>query len=143
MLWCKLSACPRMTGTAQVATASRQPGRSCCRTSVALEAAWVGEAGWAAASAWQLHLNTWQVSSHMHSSLGQRPVLKQLDHAPAGAPLQEHAYFDSADWALSKQGLKPADSAGAAPGPAPTALPPMLTSEQPVRRKTRCPPCAT
>jgi cAMP-regulated phosphoprotein/endosulfine conserved region len=40
--------------------------------------------------------------------------------------VQERNYFDSADWALSKQGRKPENMAGAAPGPPPTALPPKL-----------------
>jgi len=40
--------------------------------------------------------------------------------------LQERNYFDSADWALSKQGKNPENIAGAAPGPPPTALPPKL-----------------
>jgi hypothetical protein len=39
---------------------------------------------------------------------------------------KERNYFDSADWALSKQGKKPENIAGAAPGPPPTALPPKL-----------------
>lgn len=39
---------------------------------------------------------------------------------------QERNYFDSADWALSKQGRKPENMAGAAPGPPPTELPPKL-----------------
>lgn len=55
--------------------------------------------------------------------------LAQSQHAATGhlVPcLQERNYFDSADWALSKQGKKPENMAGAAPGPPPTALPPKL-----------------
>lgn len=54
---------------------------------------------------------------------------QNLQHMPPAiyyACLQERNYFDSADWALSKQGKKPENVAGAAPGPPPTALPPKL-----------------
>jgi len=38
---------------------------------------------------------------------------------------QDHKFFDSADWALQKQGVK-TDEQVAAAGPPPTALPPKL-----------------
>ncbi len=46
---------------------------------------------------------------------------------------QERNYFDSADWALSKQGKKPENVAGAAPGPPPPALPPKLEPNDPLK----------
>lgn len=50
---------------------------------------------------------------------------------------KDHAYFDSADWALSKQGVKPADSAGGQVGQATTALPPRLAPQAPEELRPR------
>lgn len=42
---------------------------------------------------------------------------------------KDHAYFDSADWALSKQGVKPDDSAGGQSGQAASLLLPKLAPQ--------------
>jgi hypothetical protein len=52
-------------------------------------------------------------------------MLADVDTTRTRLPAQDHKFFDSADWALQKQGVK-TDSAAAAVGPPPTALPPKL-----------------
>lgn len=62
---------------------------------------------------------------------GQRPKKK----TSSGGSTKEHKFFDSADWALQKQGVKPADGlvpgqsvSGLEPKLEPTAVPPRRIS---------------